>query len=208
MLKFCRKSKPKTRFVRVTEELDGISWESRRKNALSTVPPRAIRTPCICRCCCHAATMASAVVVTAMPLSRAVPFYSIVRVQKGPHTSTFARGKFAATAIPERSFSIICDPHITNGRVSLDLVAGSIEQRNLWYGRALCLCLSRARCDAHARVTAATQGGGFAAPAVPSASRCRRQRSQGVDAVLQASPQAEVQSDDVRPGEAAAAGAV
>ena len=31
-LKYCRKSKPKMRFVNVTEELDSICWESRRKS--------------------------------------------------------------------------------------------------------------------------------------------------------------------------------
>ncbi len=59
-----------------------------------------------------------------------VPFYSIVRVQKGQHTSTFGRNKF--TAAQEHSFSVICDPQVTNGRESLDLVASSEKERDFW----------------------------------------------------------------------------
>jgi hypothetical protein len=61
-----------------------------------------------------------------------VPFYGIVRVQKGQHTSTFGRAKLAGTSPSEHSFSIICDPNVTNGRISLDLVAKSEEERNFW----------------------------------------------------------------------------
>lgn len=142
MMKHCRKSKPKSRFVCVTAEGDAISWSSRKRTnntspfstvSLSCLPFLARDSDCKRIFLCT------------------VPFSSIVRVQRGRHTHTFHRTRSSSIVSsawspglpPEDdcSFSIICDEHSVQGRLSLDLVAASQEQCEFWWVRfSSCSC--------------------------------------------------------------------
>ena len=62
----------------------------------------------------------------------AVPLNSIVRIQRGQHTSGFARYRKLYYDQAHLSFSIICDGTCANGRQSLDLIALSVEDCEKW----------------------------------------------------------------------------
>ena len=128
LLKFGRSGRPQKRFVRVTDEGDALYWVSRRKKRADSTREWPTSHATLHSHCAARSSRSLSYLLCFNTLFSAVYFAYVDRLQRGQHTSTFARHAKGFGHLSPLCLSIVA----AGGFRSLDLAFESPEQLDTW----------------------------------------------------------------------------